>query len=75
MEGIKAVPSRIYYFVAAIIEMLILFVFSMVKLNKPSDTLNNNDINNLRRYRKPDGNGNDMNYKGSRSSQRVYMGG
>ena len=64
-----------YFFLAAIIELIALFFFSIFKLNKPSDSLDSGDINAIRHYSKPKGNGNDMNYKGSRSSNRVYMGG
>ena len=76
MEELKKIPNRIYFFIAAIVELLALFFFSIFRMNKPSDSLTNTDIHHIRHNRKPQGNnGNDMNYKGKRNSNRVYMGG
>ena len=38
-------------------------------MGKPSDTLSREDIDNMRRGKKPSHNGNDYNYKGSRGKQ------
>lgn len=68
MEGVKSIPKKLYFLVAAIIEMLALFFFSIFKLNKPSDSLDSSDISDIRHNRKPKSNGNDMRYKGKRGS-------
>lgn len=85
MDQVKAIPSRLYWFLSGIIEMILLFFLSIFKLNKPSDSLTNEDISNIRRGNKPDGhNGNDHRYGGKRGmflcdmllgSTRMYMGG
>lgn len=75
MDSIKTAPRRLYYFVASLIEMILLFFLSIVYLNKPSDTLTQEDIDGIRHKRRPKDNGNDWRYKGKRSDNRVYMGG
>lgn len=55
--------------------MILLFIYSIFFLNKPSDTLDREDIDNIRHKRRPGHNGNDYRYKGSRGSSRLYMGG
>ena len=55
--------------------MILLFFLSILYLNKPSDSLTRDDIDNIRHKRKPDQNGNDHRYKGKRSESRFYMGG
>lgn len=59
-------PSRVYWFLSGIIEMILLFFLSAFKLNKPSDTLSREDISAMRRGNNPRNNGNDYNYRGSR---------
>ena len=74
MERIRQVPSRLYWFLSGLIEMILIFFLSIVKLSKPSDTLNSDDIRNIRRGRNPDGhNGNDYTYRGSRSNSFIYL--
>lgn len=75
MDGIKTAPKRVYYFIAALIEMLLLFFYSILYLNKPSDMLTREDIDNIRHKKRPGDNGNDWRYKGKRCDTRVYMGG
>lgn len=75
MNTLKAAPSRLYYFIAALIEMILLFFYSILYLNKPSDSLTREDIDDIRHKRKPSNSGNDWKYKGKRSSDRFYMGG
>ena len=75
MEEIKTAPKRLYFMVAAIIEMLLLFFYSIFYLNKPSGSLTNEDINDIRHKRKSNNNGNDWKYQGKRGSSRFYMGG
>ena len=75
MEELKAVPRKIYWFVLGLIDMILIFFYSIFNLTKPSDTLTREDVDRLRRNRPPTDSGNDYRYKGKRSSQRVYMGG
>jgi hypothetical protein len=76
MDQIRTAPRRAYHFITSIVEMILIFFYSIFYLTKPSDSLDRNDIDDLRRGRKPSGNnGNDMNYKGKRSDSRFYMGG
>ena len=75
MEGVKQIPKRIYFFFAMLIEILALFFFSIFKLSKPSDSLTSEDINDLRRNRKLQNNGNDLNYKGKRGGGYLPLGG
>lgn len=76
MDQIKAAPRRVYHFLTSVIEMILLFFYSIIYLTKPSDSLTRNDIDDIRHKRKPGShNGNDMNYKGKRSDCRFYMGG
>ena len=73
MERIRQVPSRLYWFLSGLIEMILIFFLSIIKLNKPSDTLNSDDVRNISRGRNPDGhNGNDYTYRGSRSNKNIY---
>lgn len=46
--------------------MILLFLLSIIKLNKPSDSLSRDDINDMRRGNNPRNNGNDYRYQGSR---------
>lgn len=55
--------------------MIMLFVYSIFYMGKPSDTLTREDIDNIRHKRKANHNGNDWNYKGKRGDSRFYMGG
>ena len=76
MEELKAVPRKVYWLFLTLIDMILLFFYSIFNMTKPSDSLTRDDISRLRNNRTPNGhNGNDMNYKGKRGSQRVYMGG
>lgn len=68
MQGIRQAPSKLYWFISGIIEMLLLFFLSIFKLNKPSDTLTRDDINHIRRGNTPRNNGNDYQYRGSRGN-------
>lgn len=69
MESIRQVPSKLYWFLSGIIEMILIFFLSIFKLSKPSDSLNSDDIRNIRRGRNPKGhNGNDYTYRGSRGT-------
>jgi hypothetical protein len=62
------VPSKVYWFFSALIELILIFFLSIFKLNKPSDSLSREDITDMRRGKPPTGhNGNDFRYKGSRS--------
>lgn len=73
MERIRQVPSRLYWFLSGIIEMILIFFLSIVKLSKPSDSLNSDDIRNIRRGKNPYGhNGNDYTYRGSRGIFYLY---
>jgi hypothetical protein len=53
--------------------MILIFLLSIFKMGKPSDTLSREDIDNMRRGKKPSHNGNDYNYKGSRGTLCVKM--
>lgn len=77
MDQIRTAPKRAYHFVTSIIEMILLFFYSIFYLTKPSDSLNKDDIDDIRHQRKPGGssNGNDFNYRGKRSDCKFYMGG
>lgn len=52
MEEIKTAPRRLYFMISYIIEMLMLFFYSVIYMNKPSGSLTNEDIDNIRRKRK-----------------------
>lgn len=75
MEGLKSVPKKGYWLLLTLFDMLMLFIYSIFNLTKPSDSLTREDIDSIRRNRSQRYNGNDMHYKGKRGSQRVYMGG
>ena len=75
MESIRQVPSRMYWFLSGILDLIILFFISIFKLKKPSDTLTREEISAMRRGNTQDSNGNDWRYRGSRGSTRMYMGG
>ena len=75
MESIKKVPSRIYWFISGIIELFLIFFLSIFKLNKPSDSVNRDDIDAIRRGSRPRDAGNDFRYRGTRGSTYVPMGG
>ena len=76
MDQIRTAPRRAYHFITSIVEMILIFFYSIFYLSKPSDSLDRNDIDDLRRGRKPGkNNGNDRNYKGKRSDCKFYMGG
>lgn len=75
MKEIKAIPSRVYWALSTLIEMIILFFMTIGGFGKPSDSLTREDIDNIRHKRKFDHNGNDYKYKGKRDSSRFYMGG
>lgn len=64
-----------YYFFASLLEMLLLFFYSIIYMTKPSDTLSRGDLDDIRHRRKPDNNGNDWKYRGGRGESRFYMGG
>lgn len=66
MRELKTAPRRLYYFIASLIDMILLFFYSFIYLTKPSETLNRHDLDDIRHRRKPDKNGNDWKYKGSR---------
>jgi hypothetical protein len=67
MDTIKTAPRKVYYFIAALIEMILLFFYSILYMGKPSDTLTREDIDGIRHKRRPDPNGNDYSYRGKRS--------
>lgn len=75
MDSLKSVPRRLYFFIGFVVEMLMLFVLSIIYMTKPSDSLTREDIDHIRHKRKPSQNGNNYNYKGKRSDNRFYMGG
>lgn len=75
MKELKEVPKKGYWFMLTLIDMILLFIYSIFNLTKPSDSLTRDDIDSIRRNRYQKYNGNDMHYKGKRGSQRVYMGG
>lgn len=52
MEEIKTAPKRLYFMISYIIEMILLFFYSIIYMNKPSGSLSNEDINNIRHKRK-----------------------
>jgi hypothetical protein len=54
--------------------MILLFFLSIVKLNKPSDTLSRDDISTMRRGNNPRNNGNDYRYQGSRGKPLIMQG-
>ena len=67
MESIKKVPTKLYWFLAAILELVMVFFVSIFKLKKPSDSLTREDITEMRRGNNPGGHsGNDWRYRGSR---------
>ena len=39
MDDIKAVPKKVYYFFTTLIEMILLFFYTIGGFGKPSDTL------------------------------------
>jgi hypothetical protein len=62
----------LYWFLSAIVEMILIFFLSIIKLNKPSDSLTREDINTMRRGNQPGGhNGNDWRYRGGRGNSQV----
>jgi len=62
-----------YWFLSAILELLLIFFYSIVKMSKPSDQLTRDDVNDMRRGSKPGGhNGNDWRYRGSRGKSTLY---
>ncbi len=75
MDSLKSVPRRLYFFIGFVVEMVMLFVLSIIYMTKPSDSLTREDIDHIRHKRKPSQNGNNYNYKGKRSDNRFYMGG
>lgn len=52
MEEIKTAPRRLYFMISYIIEMLLLFFYSIVYMNKPSGSLTKEDIDDIRHKRK-----------------------
>ena len=67
MESIRQVPTKLYWFLAAILELAMVFFVSIFKLKKPSDSLTREDISEMRRGNNPGGHsGNDWRYRGSR---------
>ena len=75
MEGLKSVPKKGYWLLLTLIDMIMLFIYSIFNLTKPSDSLSRDDIDSIRRNRSKRYNGNDMNYKGKRGSSYVPLGG
>ena len=60
-------PNKLYWFLSGILELLLIFFYSIIKMQKPSDQLTKDDVNDMRRGNKPGGhNGNDWRYRGSR---------
>jgi hypothetical protein len=51
--------------------MILLFALSLVKLNKPSDTLTREDLSTIRRGNNPRDGGNDFRYRGPRGKQAL----
>jgi hypothetical protein len=53
---------------------LLIFFYSIVKMQKPSDQLTRDDVNDMRRGKKPGGhNGNDWRYRGSRGNNVAHL--
>lgn len=75
MDSIKRVPSKIYWTISGIIELILIFFLSIFKLNKPSDTVSRDDLDEIRRGNRPGDAGNNFRYRGSRGSTYVPMGG
>ena len=44
MDTIRSVSSKVYWTIADIINLLLIFFLSMVKLNKPSTSINRDDV-------------------------------
>ena len=68
METIKSAPTRLYWLISGILEAILIFFMSFVHLSQPSDSLSRDDIENIRRGRKGDNNGNDYKYRGKRGT-------
>lgn len=73
MDSFKKVPSRIYWTISGIIELILIFFLSIFKLNKPSDTVNHEDINEIRRGNRPKNEG--KRFTGGGGSTYIPMGG
>ncbi len=49
MEELKAVPRKGYWFLLTLIDMILLFIYSIFNLTKPSDALTRDEIDSIRR--------------------------
>lgn len=73
MDSIRAAPKRLYNFIGFIIEIILLFLYGLFYINKPSGKLSHKDIDDIRHKKKPK---EDMNKGGFGSGgKRLPMGG
>jgi hypothetical protein len=60
--------------ISGILEAIVIFFLSFVRLSQPSDSLTRDDIENIRRGRQSENNGNDYRYKGKRGNYLFILG-
>lgn len=49
MESIRALPRKLYWLVSGLLELLLLYFLSIIKVSKPTGSLTRDDIRKIRR--------------------------